>query len=55
VDQGAEKQSNESRMVLSKDTARQGVTGHNVRYIFGIGLTAAVVPLVLICTFYFAA
>jgi hypothetical protein len=45
----------ESRTVLSKDEARQGVTGHNVRYVLGIGRTAAVVAPVLIYACYFAA
>jgi hypothetical protein len=43
------------RTVLSKDAARQGATGQNVRYVLGIGLAAAVVVFVLIYAFYFAA
>jgi hypothetical protein len=34
--------------VLSTDQARQGVTGHNVRYVLGIGLTGAVIGFVAI-------
>jgi len=30
-------------VVLSGDDARQGVTGHNVRYVLGFGLLGAVV------------
>jgi hypothetical protein len=52
---GDQKQSTESRTALSKDEAWQGVTGHNVRYVLGIGLTAAAVAPVLIYAFYFAA
>jgi hypothetical protein len=47
--------SREPRAVLRKDAARQGVTGHNVRYVLGIGLAATVVVFVLIYAFYFAA
>ena len=34
--------------ILLTDQARQGVTGHNVRYVLGFGLAGAVVGLVLI-------
>jgi hypothetical protein len=34
--------------------ARQGVTGRNVRYVVGIGLAAAVVAFVVLCTIHFA-
>jgi hypothetical protein len=47
--------SREPRAVLRKDAARQGVTGHNVRYVLGMGLAAAMVVFVLIYAFYFAA
>ncbi|MGB6936293.1 MAG: hypothetical protein WBE14_06235 [Xanthobacteraceae bacterium] len=47
--------SHDQRTALPKDAARQGVTGHNVRYVLGIGLAAAVVVFVLIYAFYFAA
>jgi hypothetical protein len=34
--------------VLPTDQARQGVTGHNVRYVLGIGLTSAVIGFVVL-------
>ena len=34
--------------VLPTDQARQGVTGHNVRYVLGIGLAGEVIGLVVI-------
>jgi hypothetical protein len=34
--------------VLPTDQARQGVTGHNVRYVLGFGLAGAVISFVLI-------
>jgi len=34
--------------ILLTDQARQGVTGHNVRYVLGFGLAGAVIGLVLI-------
>jgi hypothetical protein len=34
--------------VLRTDQARQGVTGHNVRYVLGFGLAGAVFGLVVI-------
>jgi hypothetical protein len=34
--------------VLPADRARQGVTGHNVRYVLGIGLAGAVIGLAVI-------
>jgi hypothetical protein len=55
MNEATEKHSAESRAVLSKDEARQGVTGHNVRYVLGIGMTAAFAVLVLIYVFFFAA
>jgi hypothetical protein len=36
------------RTVLLTDQARQGVTGHNVRYVLGFGLTGAVIAFVVI-------
>jgi hypothetical protein len=33
------------RMVLPGDDARQGVTGHNVRYVLGFGLLGAIAAL----------
>jgi hypothetical protein len=34
--------------ILPTDQARQGVTGHNVRYVLGVGLTGAVIGFVVI-------
>ena len=34
--------------ILLVDQARQGVTGHNVRYVLGFGLAGAIIGLVLI-------
>jgi hypothetical protein len=40
--------------VMPATQARQGVTGHNVRYILGIGLVAVVVIFAGLWLFYFA-
>ena len=34
--------------VVSTDEARQGVTGHNVRYVLGFGIAGAVICFVLV-------
>jgi hypothetical protein len=34
--------------VLLTDQARQGVTGHNVRYVLGFGLAGAVIGVLVI-------
>jgi hypothetical protein len=34
--------------VLLTDQARQGVTGHNVRYVLGFGLTGAAISFAVI-------
>jgi hypothetical protein len=44
----------ERRPVVPARNARQGVTGHNVRYVLGFSLTAIVVVLVVIWLIYFA-
>ena len=44
----------EVRTVVPTQQARQGVTGHNVRYVLGIGLAAAIVAFVVLYTVYFA-
>ena len=44
----------ERPIVMSGVRARQGVTGHNVRYVLGFGLAAAIVVLTLVYLFYFA-
>jgi hypothetical protein len=43
----------ETPVVLDKVRARQGVTGHNVRYVLGFGLAAAVIALAAILVFSF--
>jgi hypothetical protein len=42
-----------SRTVVPTEEARQGVTGHNVRYVLGIGLAAAVVAFAVLYAIYF--
>ena len=42
------------RTVVRTQQARQGVTGHNVRYVLGIGLTAVIVAFVVLYAIYFA-
>ena len=44
----------ERPFVLSGIRARQGVTGHNVRYVLGFGLTGAIIALMALYLFYFA-
>ena len=43
----------EKRPELSKVEARQGVTGHNVRYVLLFGLAAVIVAFAAIYLFYF--
>jgi hypothetical protein len=43
----------EQRPVLSKNEARQGVTGHNVRYVLGFGLAAIIIAFAVIYILYF--
>jgi hypothetical protein len=45
--------SDEPHAVLSTDEARQGVTGHHVRYVLGLGLVGVIVLLAAIYAFYF--
>ena len=40
--------------VLPAQTARQGVTGHNARYVLGFGIAATVIVFVAIWLVYFA-
>ena len=44
----------DGRTVVSTQQARQGVTGHNVRYVLGIGLAASIVAFVVLYAIYFA-
>jgi hypothetical protein len=43
----------EKRPVLSEVKARQGVTGHNVRYVLWFGLAAVIVVFAAVYLFYF--
>jgi hypothetical protein len=40
---------------MSGARARQGVTGHNARYVLGFGLAGAIIALTVLYLFYFAA
>jgi hypothetical protein len=40
-------------IVRSGVRARQGVTGHKVRYVLGFGLAGAIIALTLLYLFYF--
>jgi hypothetical protein len=40
--------------VVPAQQARQGVTGHNVRYVLGFGIAAVVAAFVIIYVAYFA-
>ena len=44
---------NQGRTVVPTQQARQGVTGHNVRYVLGIGLAAIIIAFVVIYLIYF--
>lgn len=46
-------QRGESRPVVPTTRARQGVTGHNVRYVLGFGVLAIVVVFAVIYLIYF--
>jgi hypothetical protein len=43
----------EPRPVMPTTQARQGVTGHNVRYVLGFGVLAIVVVFAVIYLIYF--
>lgn len=45
---------NEPRRVVTATQARQGVTGHNVRYMLGFGLAGVIVIFAIIWLVYFA-
>jgi hypothetical protein len=40
---------------MSGARARQGVAGHNARYVLGFGLAGAIIGLTVLYLFYFAA
>ena len=50
----SEQRENEQRIVVSTQQARQGVTGHNVRYVLGIGVATVIVAFVVLYAIYFA-
>jgi hypothetical protein len=50
----SEQQRSEQRTVVPTQQARQGVTGHNVRYVLGIGIAAAIVAFAVLYAIYFA-
>jgi hypothetical protein len=43
----------EQRTVVPTQEARQGVTGHNVRYVLGIGIAAVIVAFAVLYAIYF--
>jgi hypothetical protein len=45
--------STEGRTVLSRNEARQAVTGQNGRYVLGFSLAGVIVAFVVIYAFYF--
>jgi hypothetical protein len=42
------------RTVISTEEAREGVTGHNVRYVLGFGLIGIIVAFAVVYAIYFA-
>jgi hypothetical protein len=44
----------QQRPVVSTRQARQGVTGHNVRYVLGFSLAALIIAFVIIWLIFFA-
>jgi len=50
----SEQHQSERRTVVPTQQARQGVTGHNVRYVLGIGLAAVIVAFAALYVIYFA-
>jgi hypothetical protein len=44
----------EPRTIVATQQARQGVTGHNVRYVLGLGLAAVIVAFAVLYAIYFA-
>jgi hypothetical protein len=49
----ADQQPPESPQVVSEVKARQGVTGHNVRYVLGFSLAAIVIAFAAVYLVYF--
>jgi hypothetical protein len=52
-DHQASNEDGERPIVMSTRT-RQGVTGHNVRYVLALGLAGALIALIVVYLFYFA-
>jgi hypothetical protein len=50
----APNETTEGRPVVPTTQARQGVTGHNVRYVLGVSIAAVVVAFAAIWLYYFA-
>jgi hypothetical protein len=44
----------ETRPAMSGARTRQGVTGHNVRYVLGFGLAGVVIAFIIIYIVFFA-
>jgi len=42
---------NENRIEGRDNEVRQGVTGHNVRYVLGVSLAAVIIVMVIIAAF----
>ena len=42
-----------SQPVVPTPKARQAVTGHNVRYVLGFGLTAIIIAFIIVYLLYF--
>ena len=50
----SEQHQSEERTVVPTQQARQGVTGHNVRYVLGISMAAVIVAFAVLYVIYFA-
>ena len=46
-------QTERQRVELPAQNARQGATGHNVRYVLGFGLAAVIIAFAVIYSIYF--
>ncbi len=54
MDASGQTRNNEPRTVVSTQNARQGATGHNVRYVLVFGLIGIIVAFAVIYAVYFA-
>ncbi len=50
----SEQHQSEQRTVVPTQQARQGVTGHNVRYVLGISIAAVIFAFAVLYVIYFA-